>query len=847
MRGLAYGPLFAEDIGMRSVRLPGLMAGLGYTLGFFAMSCVVQAKERAGELESACRAMSNGAGALAVSRLEAFLSGATGDVAERRAASLLLAQGYLRVGKPERVGGLLKEWEADPEALRWMAQAHFELGFWGEAALEFSKAIIGGVDVLACTLARAEALSWEGFKEDALAALLPVLQQNPEVNALRFAVVGLRLDLGKYEDARHEWREIRPRTPVEEATARYLEGRLWLVEGKVSEASERFLWMLAPEHEVPASVYVGSVLGQAEVLVSRGKPEEAIRFLAGILRSEREVPGEEVLFQRLATLVGESPEAQEDEFLRWARLPDGNRRAYARFYLAQIFFSTGKPQRAHGELTQFLKDFPNHPLRPQALLQCAELQMEGGQWDSAASLLKEGLGYRRELPLSQQFRIRYGLVLLRQGRFQEALDEFDSMANRDAQFGVVIGYNAAVAALRLGDMPRVNQELRALRENKGTETLVADLELEMALQLARDGKGNAEEVLRTFLTTHPGHSRQGDARVALAELAYKAARNKGGNARAGHLMSQASAYLQAVAGDPQSPRAAAQAEYLAIFLADEAPTRDDAMVIDLGEAFLRNHPESELVAEIRMKLGEVYLRRKDYANAETQFASVAKGQADGELLWNALYLAGQCASGLLNPGSVERALGYWDRVVQGGGPLHWEARYQQAAVKSRIGEEADGVVLFDLILAPQSDALQELKLSARCGKADALLALARRSGGSLEDALVEYKRLFEDSGVTAYWRNQALYKTGKAKEGRQDLDGALEAFYRVLELPGSVEAGEFFWLFKSGFDATRILEGRRLWKDAIGLYERLGRIGGPRSEEAKARARQLRLEHFLWE
>jgi tetratricopeptide (TPR) repeat protein len=247
-----------------------------------------------------------------------------------------------------------------------------------------------------------------------------------------------------------------------------------------------------------------------------------------------------------------------------------------------------------------------------------------------------------------------------------------------------------------------------------------------------------------------------------------------------------------------------------------------------------------------MKLGEVYLRRGDSANAEVQFATVAQQQPEGPLAEKALFLAGQCASNLLNTGSVDRALAYWDKVAAGKGGLRWKARYQQAAVKSRLGEEAEGAVLFELVVKAAEGVSADLRLAALCGRADALLSLAKRTSAPLEDALAEYRALAEDAEVTPMWRNQALYKMGKALESA-DAALALQSFDRVLQSEGTVEAGEFFWSYKAGFDAARLHEAAEAWRKAIAVYERLAAMPGPRAQEARSRARQLRLERFIWD
>jgi len=96
------------------------------------------------------------------------------------------------------------------------------------------------------------------------------------------------------------------------------------------------------------------------------------------------------------------------------------------------------------------------------------------------------------------------------------------------------------------------------------------------------------------------------------------------------------------------------------------------------------------------------------------------------------------------------------------------------------------------------------------------------------------------------WRNQALFKKGKALERLGDRDGAVVAYYDVLNR--SANGGrEYFWLYKAGFDAARLLEQSEQWVSAAGLYEKMAAFEGPRSAEARTRLKQVRLEHYLFE
>jgi hypothetical protein len=115
-------------------------------------------------------------------------------------------------------------------------------------------------------------------------------------------------------------------------------------------------------------------------------------------------------------------------------------------------------------------------------------------------------------------------------------------------------------------------------------------------------------------------------------------------------------------------------------------------------------------------------------------------------------------------------------------------------------------------------------------------------------AIELYEQLATDSGVPAHWRNQAEFKKGKALEKLNDKPAALTTYYGVIEEGlRSDRPHEFFWFYKAGFNAAHLLEETNDWKSAVAVYRKLAAVGGTRSDEAKARLTQLRLEHFLWD
>ncbi len=297
-----------------------------------------------------------------------------------------------------------------------------------------------------------------------------------------------------------------------------------------------------------------------------------------------------------------------------------------------------------------------------------------------------------------------------------------------------------------------------------------------------------------------------------------------------------------------APGIAAQADYLAIWIADAQEPREDEKVIALAKAFLTKHAGSEWIAPVRMRLGQLYFNREDSANAETYFTQLARDAPDSPLAEAALFLAGQSAAKLINPGAIDRALAAFEAVVKRDGQFKLYARQEQANIQSRLGREDEALALYDLILTATPPPDPQLRQASLCAKGDCLLTLGRRenSGPRLTAAIVVYDELAAQPDVSPVWRNQALFKKGKALDQLKLPEQAALAYYDVLKRSAKGDR-EYFWLYKAGFEAARLFEQQEKWKSAAGIYEKVAAFEGPRSVEARNRLKQLRLEHYLWE
>ena len=460
--------------------------------------------------------------------------------------------------------------------------------------------------------------------------------------------------------------------------------------------------------------------------------------------------------------------------------------------------------------------------------------------------------------LRAEIELRDGLTQYEQGEQVQAGQLFESAANLSPRLRQVSTFNSALAWLNQGNFERFWGDYSAFSDAHGDDISRAELRLEEGLVQARRQQPAAAETLKRFLQEFPGSPREAEAHLALAELVF----NPDQKNASPQVIEQAGTYLQAANAVPTSPDTATHTEYFEIFLKDAETPRDDEKVISLAQDFCRYHADSPLYPEVLMKLAQVYYRREDFAHAENHFIALAKQQFAqlpvGPYAETALFLAGRSAMGMgaLVAGAVDRALDHFEKVARAGGPLKLYARQEQAAIKQSTGHEDEAIRLYDNIL--ESDPDPELREAALCGKGNNLRFLGTKGDTQkLEQAVSVFDRLAALPNVSPEWRNQALYNKAKTLEVLIHNDESpdrhaevLETYYDILEKTAAAHDHEYFWYYKAGFDAAAIFEEQAKqdptrWKQAIAIYEKMVKFGGPRTPEAAARIKHLRLEHFI--
>ena len=104
-------------------------------------------------------------------------------------------------------------------------------------------------------------------------------------------------------------------------------------------------------------------------------------------------------------------------------------------------------------------------------------------------------------------------------------------------------------------------------------------------------------------------------------------------------------------------------------------------------------------------------------------------------------------------------------------------------------------------------------------KGNVLYADGSTDAAGYRGAISIWKQIADDSSAPRPWRNQALSRMGMADEKLGDTASALSCYYDVIAAGQSGDP-DFFWFYKAGFDAGRLLESQKLWNEAINVYQK---------------------------
>ena len=791
------------------------------------------------ELAQASAPLTEGVPEVAVVRLQALLNRNLPD-AEWRAVAEKLAEAQVAAKKPEDtlVLSAVARVRELPWAKFWRAQAFAGLNRWTDALPLYEELAANEASPFRgpATFGAAEMLRALGKREEALSTLHLLFHNKKWAMRAQLRAAELHIEMDDAPDARHLLEEMKPTSVAERRERRVLRGRLELILQRPERAIGMFQALLKRPEKSGHATLIAALFGIAEAHLQLKTPETGDDVLAQFIDLHPADPDLPLIFAKLDDLYRAEHKPSRNELEKWVRRPEEPRRTFARWYLARLEIRAGRRERARQLFSDLRHTSVKSPTIAPALLEFAQFEMQDRHLDEAIAILDDARLLYPEPALLARIDFLSAQAHYLAKQLDTATAAFEQIAHSNSPWAKAALFNASTGWLQLGNHARFLVDYTELDKQSGDQESRANLRLEEGLMQAAKGDKKAEVSLHQFIRDFPKNPRVSEAWVALAELAFHSAPAR---------LDEARKDLAHAADSAPTAAAAERADYLSIWV-EESAGGNETKVIELAKRFLEQHGLSPFAPEVRMKLAELYYRRQDFANAQTQFEIIAQQNPDDALAEKALFFAAESAMSSMGEHSLDRAIVLFDQVVQKNGAMRWPARNEEALIERKLGKSKDALALYDEVL--KSDAPQSEKREALCGKGDIFFEM----GGSenYQQAIKIYDQLASDKNEPSHWRNQALFKKALCLEKKNERVGALETFYKILDDPAVAglpdEQRELFWYYKAGFNAARLLEEDSKWESAAAIYERLAAAGANRSEEAKARLNHLRLEHFLW-
>lgn len=792
------------------------------------------------DIEAAAQPINAGMPQVAIIRLREFLGGNI-TPEESRIARGKLGEALLAAGETEEALKVLQ----NPDLLLLpatefnLAQTYATLGRWGEAFASYQKVASDSHSPFRsrAILGQAEALRALQRTDEALQLLMSLFSDPKAKDQAELRSVELLLRKRDITGARRVLDKTRPQAAADKKEKRFLRGQLEAQLGHYERALELFQTILRKPEGASRAVFIATLCAAAETSLRLNRPETGDDALEDFIEHHPTAAELPTIFKTLDQLYRAEPIMSNQELRRWANDSIQPRRALAQWYFAKSELRAGRRESALRVFAELRGNNPKFSDLAEGLLEFAHLELEDRRFSDALAIAEDARALGPSPTLLERINFLTGQAQYGLRHFPDAAETFETVANTSTDLAADSFYNASLSWLQSGDHVRFLADYQKLDQAGENEEARGDLLIEEGLVQATQGNKLAAETLQGFLREFPRHKRIAEAWVALAELAFHSIPAN---------LDAARKNLARAAQSGPNDVARERADYLAIWLEDAAPNAVATNVIDAANRFLRTYPTSPLVSDVRMKLAEAYYRQQDFPNAQTQFQILAQENPQSGFTEKALFFAAKSAMQSMGMQSLDRALLLLDEVVKKGGDLKWAARNEQAAIERRLGKQADATTLYDEVL--QGNAKLEEKRAALCGKGDILYELGSTDRENYKRAIDLYGQLASQKDVPLHWRNQALFKKGTCLEKLGDRENSLATFYEIIEDENLFgRQREFFWYYKAGFNAARLLEDDAKWQPAAVIYQKLASAGGARSEEAKARLSQLRLEHFLWD
>jgi outer membrane protein assembly factor BamD (BamD/ComL family) len=786
---------------------------------------------------------------------------------------LLLAESLIRADQAEKALLILSEpsLASLPVAIFWRAQALASLGKFKDAIALFDQAIeIKNFPFYAeAILTRSRLLSLIGNHRDAIAGLNLLTQsKSPYTTRAQLDQTELLLLTGKFADARKALPLSKNLKGQEQFEAKLLDAQLLLAEEQHSKAIDAFTSLIKSfqnaDEQLPQVLHPAAI-GIAKARASLNQKTEATDAILSFIQNYPESNYLIQAFSLLQFLLSEQPDPQDpvhsrilERLEQWS--PENSQKqnimvpesADTIASIAPIVATFDHPQlhvqslylraislqssKAADQLlqqrmliTRLRIEHPNNPLAQTGQLLYARSLFQQNQNDKATNLLENILAYENRGTTHQQALLLLAAEFYRNNDFIKSAQYFTKAAEELAPTPRSSAlYNAGLSNLQSGNIKEFD-----LIISTGTAKLKASLQLEKALYIASETPTAALALLDQFLLENPNHPRIVEAHLALAKCALL---QQPAN------LSLAIAQLDSL--DATNPFAE---KTLLTRIQYTLAAKDLQQTISLTKKFLEDFPDSPQVPATTLTLGSALYQNGDLSESYAvlkKLAGTHPGQASPALL-----IAARAAARTGTPQSLADAMTLFDQIIQSDSGLSAYATLEKNRTlidtKTPVNLQRAVKDLTDLFAKIEPDS--ELYSSAGIMLMEALYATGGSDPTQYSAALLVQEKLLSQESISPINKNRISYFRGLTLEQLKRPNEALDVYYQVIENASKEAPTEWNYIERCGFNAIALLEKNARWESAIELAKKVAKFPTPRANEAAERAKNLGLEHMIWE
>jgi hypothetical protein len=484
-------------------------------------------------------------------------------------------------------------------------------------------------------------------------------------------------------------------------------------------------------------------------------------------------------------------------------------------------------------------EFSDHPLANRALLMIAKRDIATGAYDKAAHTLTI-LRENSKLPQERgEAAFLEAMEAYKKGEtgpaaklFEQAAKDLENENSNNARFNSLV-------ALTM-DEKQGASSLTTIANIKDP-ALADDIKLERAM--AAKSSPEKTQALAEFISQNPQHPRANEARIAAAHAALDQSPPD---------LTRAQNSLDELTKQANTEQAVPPAQLAWLKLRISSAARDLPAVIANANALLTEFPADPVAGDATLLLGRAHFESRSYNDARLVLEKLAATSADPSRAQAAWLLAAQSAALVQTPQSRQEALILFKKSSESDSPLASVARLEMARLMIDMNQAEEAVNLLRpwFFSLPKNDPIHQT-----CGLllGDALQALSLTRPHALADALGIYDLLLANTDKKSAHFNRLQYLRGRILEqvpDKPDSPGhneqeALRAYYSVLETSETPTEWNYFEL--CGFRALTLCEKSQRWPAAIACARKIASFNGPRADEAKQRAEQIRLKNMIWE